>query len=136
MTDTFDTAERSRIMACVRSTDTRPEMDVRHLVQALGYRYRLHVQSLPGRPDIVFPRMRKVIRVHGCFWHLHSCARGQRIPSSRRAYWKSKLEGNRRRDESHRRALSRRGWHVLTVWECQLRHPDRVASRIRAFLQR
>jgi DNA mismatch endonuclease (patch repair protein) len=136
MADTFTQAERSRIMAAVKSKDTAPELVVRRLVHAMGYRYRLHVRSLPGAPDLVFARRRKVVFVHGCFWHRHRCARGDRMPGSNRGYWLKKLEGNRRRDVKHRRALGRLGWRVLVVWECQTR-PDRLnplANRIQAFL--
>jgi len=105
-------------MAAVKSKDTTPEMIVRRLVHAMGYRYRLHVQSLPGNPDLVFPRLRKIIFVSGCFWHMHTCGRC-RIPSSRRGYWVKKLERNAARDERVQRALRRQGWRVLVIWECQ-----------------
>ena len=118
MADTVSPAERSRIMAAVKSRDTAPEMIVRRMVHAMGYRYRLHVRALPGTPDLVFPRLRKVINVSGCFWHLHGCARC-RIPSSRRSYWVTKLERNAARDQRTRRQLRNSGWGVLTVWECQ-----------------
>ncbi|MBS0207890.1 MAG: DNA mismatch endonuclease Vsr [Planctomycetes bacterium] len=120
MTDTFTKAERSRIMAAVKSKDTTPELIVRRLVHSLGYRYRLHVGALPGTPDLVFPRLRKIINVSGCFWHLHGC-RWCRVPSSRRGYWAAKLQRNADRDRRVRRALRRAGWDVLVVWECQTR---------------
>ena len=124
-------------MAAVKSKDTTPELQVRRLVHAMGYRYRLHVRSLPGAPDLVFARLRKVIMVHGCFWHQHRCARGDRMPRSRVQYWRQKLEGNKRRDVKYRRMLNRMGWRVLTVWECQT-HPkklDQLADRITKFLE-
>lgn len=136
MAERITKTQRSRIMAAVKSTDTEPEMIVRRMVHAMGYRYRLHVKSLPGAPDLVFPRLEKIIFVHGCFWHQHRCKRGHRMPATRRAYWKKKLEGNRRRDAANRRRLRRLGWRVLTIWECQLR-ADRIEAtslRIRAFL--
>jgi len=135
MTDTFSEAERSRIMRAVKSENTTPEMVVRRLAHSMGYRYRLHVRALPGNPDLVFPRLRKIIFVHGCFWHLHGCSR-TRVPSSRRDYWVPKLEGNRARDRRVRRALRRAGWRVLIVWECQTRPSrlGRLSARLRSFL--
>jgi len=135
MTDTFTKTERSCIMAAVKSKDTTPELFVRRLVHSLGYRYRLHVRSLPGTPDLVFPRLRKVINVNGCFWHMHGCARC-RVPSSRRDYWIAKMQRNAARDKRTRRQLQRDGWGVMVIWECQIRlsHKDQLAKRIAAFL--
>lgn len=133
MTDTVSQVERSRIMAAVKSKDTTPELAVRRLVHAMGYRYRLHVQSLPGKPDLVFPRLRKVINVNGCFWHLHGCARC-RIPSSRRRYWVAKLHRNAERDKQVWRALRQVGWQVLVVWECQT--SSKTLARLRAKVAR
>lgn len=132
--DNLSRAERSEIMARVRSTDTRPEMLVRKLVYALGYRYRLHARELPGRPDIVFRKRAKVIFIHGCFWHRHTGCALARLPKSRLDFWLPKLEGNKTRDDRNRRELQRMGWKVLTVWECQLNRPARMADRIRRFL--
>jgi DNA mismatch endonuclease (patch repair protein) len=111
-------------------------MIVRRLAHSLGYRYRLHARDLPGCPDLVFPSRRKAIFVHGCFWHRHHCAMGDRMPKSRVAFWRRKLEGNRARDALRRRALRRLGWTVLVVWECQLAPSRREALRLRivAFL--
>jgi DNA mismatch endonuclease (patch repair protein) len=133
--DTFTKAERSRIMAAVKSGDTTPELIVRRLVHALGYRFRLHVRSLPGSPDIVFPRLRKVIFVSGCFWHRHTCGRC-RIPATRRAYWVAKINRNAARDQRVQRALRRLGWGVMVVWECQTRSvmSSRLQTRLRRFL--
>ena len=132
--DNLSRAERSEIMARVRSTDTRPELFVRKLVYGLGYRYRLHARELPGHPDIAFRKRRKVIFVHGCFWHRHKGCALARLPKSRLDFWLPKLEGNRNRDEQNRRALLREGWKVLTIWECQLKSPERMGERIRRFL--
>ena len=136
MADTFTKAERSRIMAAVKSKDTTPELVVRRLVHAMGYRYRLHVRSMPGSPDLVFPRLRKVINVNGCFWHLHDCSRC-RIPSSRRRYWVAKLHRNAERDKQVRRALRRAGWQVLVLWECQTRPTTlaRLRAKVVRFLE-
>lgn len=135
MADTFTKAERSRIMAAVKSKDTGPELLVRRLVHSMGYRYRLHDRSLPGTPDLVFPRLRKVINVSGCFWHMHGCGRC-RLPSSRRPYWFTKLTRNAARDKRVRRLLRRAGWSLLVIWECQVHgsHGDTLRAKIAAFL--
>src|SRR6185437_5163612 len=122
-------------MARVRSKGTRPELKVRSLVFAMGYRYRLHAKELPGRPDLVFRSRRKVIFVHGCFWHRHPDCSLARLPKSRLEFWRPKLEGNRLRDEKVKRALAREGWSVLTVWECQLARPATLEGRIGRFLR-
>jgi len=121
-------------MARIRPKDSRPELFVRKLIFALGYRYRLHVKDLPGRPDLVFRKRRKVIFVHGCFWHGHrNCSRA-RLPKSRREFWVPKLEGNVRRDHRTERALRKDEWKVLTIWECQLKNSGKLETRIRRFL--
>ena len=136
MADNISKAERSRVMAAVKSKDTTPELAVRRLVHAMGFRYRLHVSSLPGCPDLVFPRLRKIIIVNGCFWHMHTCGRC-RIPSSRRGYWLKKLMRNAERDKRNRRALRRDGWRVLIVWECQTsaNRLSRLQKKIGTFLR-
>jgi DNA mismatch endonuclease, patch repair protein len=136
MADTLTREQRSRQMARVRSRDTVPELIVRGLVHGWGYRYRLHVPALPGRPDLVFPRLRKVIFVHGCFWHQHHCQRGDRLPTSRVNYWREKLDRNKRRDKRHCAALRKLGWKVLVVWECETaaRRRDKLAKRMLRFL--
>ncbi len=131
--DVFTPEKRSAVMRAVKGADTGPEMLVRRLVHAMGYRYGLHCRDLPGSPDLVFRRFRKVIFIHGCFWHQHRCPAG-RVPSSRRQYWGPKLEANVRRDRRNRAALRKEGWEVLTVWECELRNLDRVGAKIRRFL--
>lgn len=132
--DSLTPEERSEIMARVRSKNSRPELFVRKLVYALGYRYRLHQRDLPGSPDLVFRPSHKVIFVHGCFWHRHANCALARMPKSRVDFWSEKLEGNRRRDERNKRALAREGWKVLTVWECQIRDASRLEARVRRFL--
>jgi DNA mismatch endonuclease (patch repair protein) len=112
---------RSAIMRSVKSRDTKPEMAVRRFVHRLGYRFRLHRKSLPGSPDLVFPRLRKVVFVHGCFWHGHACARGNRMPKNNRDYWIAKITGNRERDERNRAQLEAQGWEVCIAWECQIK---------------
>ncbi len=132
--DTFSKAERSAIMRRVRGKDTRPEMAVRGMVHRLGFRYSLHRGDLPGKPDLAFPSRRKVIFVHGCYWHGHSCRAGRNRPSSNTEYWIAKLDRNQARDAAHRRRLRRLGWSVLTVWECELKNAERLRARIARFL--
>jgi DNA mismatch endonuclease, patch repair protein len=123
-------------MGLVRGADTKPEMAVRRLVHGMGYRYRLHVTGLPGRPDIVFPSRGKIIFVHGCFWHRHSnpgCNLA-RLPKSRLDFWRTKLEQNRKRDVVAMRRLKSGGWKVLIIWECQIKK-GRLADRIERFME-
>lgn len=110
-------AVRRRTMQAVKDKNTAPEMAVRRLAHAMGYRYRLHQKELPGKPDLVFPSRRKVIFVHGCFWHGHDCRRGARTPKANRDYWQAKIAQNKARDMKAQRALSGAGWGVLTIWE-------------------
>lgn len=125
---------RSHIMRAVKSKDTAPEMKVRRLAHALGYRFRLHRKDLPGSPDLVFPRLRKVIFVHGCFWHGHKCRRGARVPVNNHAFWLAKIVRNRARDKSTQRSLRSIGWRVLVVWECSLKNYVRQRDRVMRFL--
>src|SRR5579871_1555034 len=121
-------------MRRIRKTDTKPEMLVRGIVHAMGFRYRLHQSNLPGVPDIVLTRHRKVVLVHGCFWHRHDCPDGRKLPSSKPEYWRPKLEGNRRRDEAIVKQLHELGWRVLVVWECETKDRERLAARLAKFL--
>lgn len=132
--DNLSRKRRSQNMRAIRSKDTSPEMAVRKLVHGLGYRYRLHGSKLPGKPDLVFAGRRKVIFIHGCFWHLHRACREGRIPGSRQAYWKPKLEGNRTRDLRRQRELRQLGWGVMVIWECQVESGRDLSGRIRRFL--
>lgn len=132
--DTLSKAERSERMSRVRCKDTRPELVVRSLVHRLGYRFRLHDTTLPGRPDLVLRRHLKVIFVHGCFWHRHRGCPGNRLPKSRKAFWRHKLDGNKRRDGLVKSRLTRLGWRYLVVWECETRSPERVMNILEAFL--
>jgi len=134
--DTLSPAERSERMSRVRNKGSRAELLVRSLVHRLGYRFRLHRVGLPGRPDLVFPARRKVIFVHGCFWHRHpdpACALA-RLPKSRQEFWVPKLEGNRRRDLRVEDELNSLGWRSLVIWECQLRDSSFLKNEIRTFL--
>ena len=120
-------------MASVGTKDTSAEMAVRRMLHGMGYRYALHRSDLPGKPDLVFPSRRKVIFVHGCFWHGHRCRYG-RLPKSRQEYWQPKIEANKRRDKMQRRKMTRHGWDVLVVWQCQLKKLDRLREKIDSFL--
>lgn len=122
-------------MSRVRSRDTGPELRVRKLLFSMGYRYRLHDRRLPGNPDIVFPGRRKIVFVHGCFWHRHANCPLARLPKSRKAFWRGKLEANRLRDGRVKSALRRAGWSVATVWECELANMERLAGRLRRFME-
>jgi DNA mismatch endonuclease Vsr len=132
--DDVDPARR-RIMAAVRSKDTRLEMAVRKRLHALGYRYLLHARALPGKPDLCFPSRRKVVFLHGCFWHAHAGCRHATRPRTRSEFWEAKLARNRERDEDAESALAAAGWDVLVVWECAARaDPGAVVGAIRWFL--
>lgn len=132
--DTMTPAERSERMSRVKGRDTRPEKQVRQIVTSLGYRYRLNSTGVPGRPDLVFKGRRKVIFVHGCFWHRHQGCALARLPKSRLAFWVPKLEGNRLRDQRNFQRLMDDGWSVLVIWECELNDADALESRIHHFL--
>lgn len=121
-------------MAKVRSKDTKPEMIVRRLIYSLGFRYRLHRKDLPGKPDLVFFRRKKVIFVHGCFWHEHSCRAGLKKPKSNQGYWLPKLERNVQRDRENQEQLVKMGWKVLIIWECELKNKDDLIEKLKSFL--
>ena len=131
--DSVDSQTRSRIMAAIRSKDTKPELLIRRALFALGHRYRLHRRDLPGTPDAVFTRHRAVLFVHGCFWHHHACL-GGRLPKTRRDWWRDKLERNARRDVEALARLRAAGWRVAVVWECAWRRSgvDRAQALARA----
>lgn len=134
MTDVLTPEQRSKCMAAIRSKHTKPEMAIRRLLTSLGYRYRLHAKTLPGKPDIVLPKLRKVIFVHGCFWHRHSCKFGSVRSKTNADFWEKKISGNVERDKKHRRALHQQGWQSLVLWECEIRRPDRLLKKTTRFL--
>lgn len=131
--DNVDPSVRSRIMASVPQKSTKPEVIVRKLAHSLGYRFRLHQSGLPGTPDMVFPRLRKVVFVHGCFWHRHGC-RQTTNPASNIDFWIAKFKANRLRDRRAIRLLKSNGWQSLVVWECQTKKLDWLRTRLAAFL--
>ena len=132
--DRLTPEQRHRCMSHIRGKDTGPEWAVRRLVHALGFRYRLHVKTLPGKPDLVLPRHRKVLFVHGCFWHAHGCRLSQRPPATHKRFWKEKFTRNVARDQQNLRDLWRAGWQVLVVWECETKDAEHLRVRIREFL--
>jgi len=134
LVDKFDIQERSRIMALIRSRDTSPEKLVRRLIHKMGYRFRLYRKDLPGTPDIVLPRLKKVICVHGCFWHGHArCPRAPR-PTTNVSFWERKITLNIARDQKVKRSLKVLGWKVLTIWQCQTRNVSVLRGRLKRFL--
>jgi DNA mismatch endonuclease (patch repair protein) len=125
---------RSANMAAIRSKDTSPEIAIRKMVYALGYRYRLHDWKLPGKPDLVFPSRKKAIFVHGCFWHRHNGCSRATVPQTRSVFWETKLSGNVRRDLRNRRLLRELDWKVFTAWQCELKKPTKLRRRLDEFL--
>jgi DNA mismatch endonuclease, patch repair protein len=132
--DSLSPDARSAHMRRIRKADTRPELQVRRAAHALGFRFRLHCSNLPGTPDLVFPRLKKVIFVHGCFWHQHPGCKLARQPKSRLEYWLPKLRRNQERDAQRLAALSELGWEVLVIWECEARESETIAVTLRQFL--
>lgn len=132
--DRISPKQRSSLMARIRATNTGPELTVRRIVFAMGFRYRLHRRDLPGRPDIVFPSRKKVVFVHGCFWHGHRGCSRTSIPKTRTEYWGPKIARNKNRDKQHLRELARAGWHALVLWECELANTSAVERKLLGFL--
>ena len=133
--DTLSPKERSERMSLIRGTGSAPEMKLRRLVHRMGFRYRLHVKELPGKPDLVFPARNAIIFMHGCFWHRHEGCSLARLPKSKLEFWKPKLESNKERDIRNQRQLESLGWRVLIIWECEMADVERVSTIIREFLQ-
>lgn len=127
------TAARSEIMRAVKSQNTAPEKIVRSFLHRNGFRFRINVSKLPGKPDIVLPKYHTVIRIMGCFWHGHHCKRGGRIPKNNRSYWQSKIEKNKKRDKDQKHLLGKQGWRIIDVWECKLKS-DRYLQRLAKML--
>jgi DNA mismatch endonuclease (patch repair protein) len=133
--DSLGPAARSALMARVRQRDTKPEMVVRRLLFSRGYRYRLYPSELPGRPDIVFPRLHAAIFVHGCFWHGHHGCALATVPKTRTEFWNRKVEDNRKRDAEKEERLRALGWTVLTVWQCETKDEQSLAEKLKCFLE-
>lgn len=138
MVDCFSRADRSRLMGRIRNENSAPEIVVAAIVRRLGFRIRRHARNLPGSPDLVVDRARTVVFVHGCFWHRHSCPRGESLPETRQKYWTNKFRENVGRDRRSVRALRASGWRVITAWECQTRARRRLRleMRLRRLLER
>lgn len=136
MADIFSKRKRSEIMRKVKGKNTKPELAVRKLIYSLGYRYRLHSESLPGHPDIVFSKLRKVVFVHGCFWHKHKGCSKALPPKTNTMFWKNKLVSNQKRDIKVQSALKREGWKVCIVWQCEIKNLDKLSSKVVRFLSR
>ena len=130
MTDVHTREQRSRNMAAIRWRDTKPEVRVRRALHAMGFRFRLHRKDLPGRPDIVLPKFRTAIFVHGCFWHCHRCKYGSVVPATRAEFWAAKRGGNVARDGRNTAALRRLGWRVVVLWECEVRSDEAAHAKV------
>jgi DNA mismatch endonuclease, patch repair protein len=136
MADVFSRTKRSWVMSRIRCKNTSPELAVRSFLHRKGFRFRLHVNELPGKPDIVLPKYRTAIFVHGCFWHHHARCKNATFPSSRPVFWRTKILGNKRRDANARRRLQSLGWCVVTVWECETRSGTAPAGQLMQLLRR
>src|SRR5262249_50784576 len=134
MTDVLTPEQRSFNMSRIRGRNTKPEMVVRSLVHRMGFRYRLHRKDLPGKPDLVFPRLRKIVLVHGCFWHMHNCPYGRVIPRTNSEFWDNKRRGNVERDRKILSALRNGKWKVKVVWECEIKNEDNLVRMLTTFL--
>ena len=134
MTDVHTPGQRSFNMSQIHGRDTKPEMRVRKLLHGMGFRYRLHVKELAGKPDLVFPRARAVLFVHGCFWHMHRCKYGKPAPATNKTFWAEKRRSNVERDKRNRRQLRAEGWRVFEIWECQTRENAKICEKLPALL--
>lgn len=134
MTDVFTKRKRSWLMSRISGKNTKPEIIVRKILYNLGFRYRVHYKKLPGSPDIVLPKYRKVIFVHGCFWHGHTACRKAALPKTNDRFWHAKITSNKKRDKKTSRRLNVLGWRTLTIWECQLKSKEKIASKLEKYL--
>ncbi|MFZ5949633.1 MAG: very short patch repair endonuclease [Candidatus Rifleibacteriota bacterium] len=136
MTDKFSTAKRKIIMQAVKGKNSKPEKIIRSLIFKLGFRYRLHDSSLPGKPDLVFRAAKKAVFIHGCYWHRHNCKKGDSTPSVNQDFWEKKFDNNRKRDKKVQQELKKMGWTTLVIWECQIKQANRncLIKRITHFL--
>jgi DNA mismatch endonuclease (patch repair protein) len=134
MVDVLTKEQRSFNMSQIRDKNTKPEIIIRSMVHRMGFRFRLHDKSLPGKPDIVLPRHKKVIFVHGCFWHLHNCKYGRVKPATNADFWQAKRLSNKLRDKRNLAKLRKIGWKILIIWECQLKTPPKIQKNLQSFL--
>ena len=134
MVDVLTPEQRSKCMSHIRGGNTKPELAARKIVHEMGFRYRLHRKDLPGKPDLVFPRLKKIILVHGCFWHMHSCKYGKVKPATNVNFWENKRQSTRKRDIKNRKDLRNLGWDVLVIWECWTKDEEKLKKRVLDFL--
>ena len=135
MVDVLTPEQRHKCMSNIKSQDTEPELIVRRIVHGMGYRFRLHRKDLPGKPDIVLPRYRKAIFVHGCFWHMHKCKYGKVKPKTNSSFWADKRNSNVARDQKNRARLKKDGWDVLIIWECWTKDIKKLERKLTEFLK-
>jgi DNA mismatch endonuclease (patch repair protein) len=135
MVDVLTKQQRSFNMSRIRDKNTKPEIIIRSIVHRMGFRYSLHNNKLPGKPDLVLTRHQKIIFVHGCFWHVHKCRYGKVIPQTRKKFWQTKRQGNMNRDRKNLKSLKKLGWKVLVVWECQTRDLQQLSAKLVKFLK-
>jgi DNA mismatch endonuclease (patch repair protein) len=128
--DVLTPEQRSRCMSAIRGKHTKPELLVRLVLREMGFRYRLHIGELPGKPDVVLPKQKVAIFVHGCFWHSHRCRYGKVIPATNIEFWRNKRLGNIKRDRRNFRTLRMAGWNVITIWECWTKKPTKLFERL------
>ena len=136
MTDIFKKGKRSQIMSHISGKNTKPEIIIRKIVHSLGFRFRLHKEELPGKPDLVFPKYKKVIFVNGCFWHGHKNCLRSKLPSTNKKFWEEKIEGNKRNDKSNKIKLKKLGWDYLVIWQCEIKKKsaEKLKNKILKFL--
>lgn len=134
MTDVLSAEQRRFCMSRIRGKNTKPEIVIRQLVRQMGIGYRLHVKDLPGKPDLVFRKHKKIIFVHGCFWHMHACKYGRVIPKTNTEFWQKKRLSNKLRDAKNRQELNKLGWKSIVIWECQTRNPECLLKKLKTFL--
>ena len=135
MSDVLTPEQRHKCMSAIKGKDTKPEKIVRSMVHRMGYRFRLHKKDLPGKPDIVLPKLNKIIFVHGCFWHMHNCKYGRVFPKTNKEFWQHKREGNVIRDRRNIEELENIGWKVLIIWECEIKNSEYLLNKLHDFLR-
>jgi DNA mismatch endonuclease, patch repair protein len=134
--DIYTKQKRSQIMSHISGKNTKPEIIIRKIAHSLGYRFRLHKKDLPGKPDIVFPKYKKVIFVNGCFWHGHKNCKRSKLPTTNKNFWKDKIEGNKKKDKGNLIRLKKLGWNYLVIWQCEIKvaNHEKMKNKINKFL--